>query len=200
MNHTMTTPLPDPVLDQLFRTARTFNRFDGRAVSDAQISALYDLLKWGPTAFNSQPGRYLFIRSPEAKARLAPAVSNSNREKTLAAPLNVVLAYDSQFYEHLPRFTASPNAKALFETYPALIEPTALRSGSLQGAYLILAARALGLDVGVLTGFDADKLATEFFPDGRYKPNFVANIGYGDRETLQPRAQRFEFAEVAEVL
>ena len=192
--------LDDPTLDQLFRHARTFNGFKPDPISDDTIRNLYDLVKWGPTAFNSQPSRYLFLRSPEAKARLAPALSSSNREKTVHAPLNIVLAYDTRFFEHLPTLTASPNAKELFENHPALVEPTLLRNGSLQGGYLVLAARALGLDVGVITGFKPELVNQEFFPDGRYVVNVIANVGYGDETSLRPRAHRFAFEEVAEIL
>ncbi|QAU33960.1 malonic semialdehyde reductase [Janthinobacterium sp. 17J80-10] len=188
-------------LDQLFREARTYNHFSSATVSDETLRSVYDLVKFGPTAFNAQPTRYVFIRSQEAKARLAPALSSSNRDKTLAAPVNVLIAYDSQFHEHLPKLTASPNAKELFEKVPELVEPTALRSGSLQAAYLVVAARALGLDVGVLTGFKPELVNAEFFPDGRYKVNVIANLGYdGDSATLRPRAYRFAFEEVAQLL
>lgn len=196
----MGTRLDDLALDQLFRTARTYNRFKPDPVDDQTIRNLYDLLKWGPTAFNSQPSRYVFLKSPEAKARLAPALSSSNREKTVNAPLNVVVAYDRKFFEHLPKLTAAPNAKELFEQNPQLIEPTLLRNGSLQAGYLVLAARALGLDVGVLTGFKADLVNQEFFPDGRYEVNLIANIGYGENNSLYPRAHRFAFEDVAEIV
>lgn len=192
--------LDDRALDQLFREARTYNGFSPEPVSDDTIRQLYDLVKWGPTAFNSQPSRYLFIKSQAAKEKLAPALSSSNRDKTLNAPLNIVLAYDTQFFEHLPALTASPNAKELFESNPSLIEPTVLRNGSLQGGYLVLAARALGLDIGVITGFKADLVNEAFFPDGRYHVNVIANVGYGDAASLRPRAHRFGFDEVAQIL
>jgi nitroreductase len=193
-------PLDDRALDQLFRSARTFNGFSPEPLSDDTVRQLYDLVKWGPTAFNSQPSRYLFLKSPEAKEKLAPALSSSNREKTLNAPLNVILAYDARFFEHLPTLTASPNARELFENNPSLVEPTALRNGSLQGGYLVLAARALGLDVGVITGFKADLVDQAFFPDTSFHVNVIANIGYGDTASLKPRAHRFAFEEVAQIL
>ncbi len=196
----MTTLLDDSALDQLFRKARTYNGFKPDSVSDDTLRALYDLLKWGPTSFNSQPGRYVFIRSAEAKARLAPALSSSNCDKTVAAPINVIVAYDTRFHEHLPRLTASASAKAIYDKMPELIEPTILRNGSLQGAYLILAARALGLDVGPMSGFNADLVNEAFFPDGRYKVNFLANLGYGEPTAVYPRGYRFEFDEVARIL
>ncbi|HEY8355719.1 MAG TPA: malonic semialdehyde reductase [Methylophilaceae bacterium] len=196
----MGSSLDDKALDQLFRNARTYNGFSDEPVSDDTLGQLYDLVKWGPTAFNSQPSRYIFIRSAEAKERLAPALSSSNREKTLKAPVNVILAYDTQFFEHLPKLTASPNARELFVDHPSLIEPTALRNGSLQAGYLILAARALGLDVGVITGFDADLVNQTFLAGTSYRANVIANIGYGDVDSLRPRARRFTFEEVAQIL
>lgn len=192
--------LDDRALDQLFRNARTFNGFKPEPVGDDTVRHLYDLVKWGPTAFNSQPSRFLFLRSAEAKARLAPALSSSNRDKTVKTPLNVIVAYDTRFFEHLPSLTASPNAKELFESHPELIEPTLLRNGSLQAGYLVLAARSLGLDIGVLTGFKADLVNQEFFPDGRYQVNVIANLGYGDEASLRPRAHRLTFEDVAQIL
>lgn len=192
--------LDDLALDQLFRNARTYNGFKPDPVSDQTVRDLYDLVKWGPTAFNSQPSRYLFLRSAEAKARLAPALSSSNRDKTVNAPLNVILAYDSRFFEHLPSLTAAPNARELFEQNPGLVEPTLLRNGGLQAGYLVLAARSLGLDIGVITGFKAELVNQEFFPDGRYQVNVIANIGHGDAASLRPRAHRFPFDEVAQIL
>lgn len=196
----MGAPLDERTLDQLFRSARTYNGFSSQPVTDATVHALYDLVKWGPTAFNSQPSRYVFLRSAAAKERLAPALSSSNREKTLKAPVVLILANDTRFFEHLPKLTASPSAKALFEDNPQLVEPTLLRNGSLQAGYLILAARALGLDIGVMTGFKADPVNKEFFPDGRYQVNLIANLGYGEEASLRPRAYRFGFEEVAQIL
>lgn len=192
--------LDDRALDQLFRQARTYPAFLPRAIDDATIRELYELLKWGPTAFNAQPGRYLFVRSKEAKELLAPALSSGNRDKTLAAPLTVVFAYDTQFHEHLGTQWDKPSAKALFDDTPALVEPTALRSGNLQAAYLIVAARALGLDVGPMSGFKPDVVNAAFFPDGRWKANFLANLGYGDPSKLVPRGPRLDFDEVARIV
>ncbi|WP_079434780.1 malonic semialdehyde reductase [Zoogloea sp. LCSB751] len=192
--------LDDEALNQLFRDARTFNGFRPDPVPDETVRQLYELVKWGPTAFNAQPARYVFVRSDQAKAKLVETLYGSNREKTLSAPLNVIVAYDLRFFEHLPRLSASSNARALFEGAPHIVEPTALRNGSLQGAYLILAARALGLGVGVISGFDADKLDRAFFPDGRYKANFIANLGHGDPASVRERAERFAFDEVAQIL
>jgi nitroreductase len=196
----MTARLDDAALDRLFRSARTYNGFRPDPVDDDTVHALYDLVKWGPTAFNSQPSRYVFVRSAVAKARLAPALSSSNRGKTVNAPLNVILAYDALFFEHLPGLTASPAAKEMFEENPGLVEPTLLRNAGLQAGYLVLAARALGLDVGLMTGFKAELVNQEFFPDGRYRVNIIANLGYGDDASLRPRARRFAFEEVAQII
>lgn len=192
--------LNNEALDQLFRNARTFSGFHPHPIPDETIRELYELVKWGPTAFNAQPTRYVFVRSDEAKAKLAESLYGSNREKTLSAPLNVIVAYDLRFFEHLPRLSASPNAKALFEKVPHIVEATALRNGSLQGAYLILAARALGLSVGVISGFDADALDRAFFSDGRYKVNFIVSLGHGDPASLRERGERLAFDEVVQVL
>lgn len=192
--------LEERALNQLFRTARTYNGFKADPISDETIHELYDLVKWGPTAFNSQPSRYLFLRSREAKEKLEPALSSSNKDKTMNAPLNVIVAYDTHFFDHLPLLTASPNAKDLFQKYPEIIEPTLLRNGSLQAGYLVLATRSLGLDIGVLTGFKSELVNQAFFPDGRYQVNLIANIGYGDDASLKPRAHRFEFDDVAKIL
>jgi 3-hydroxypropanoate dehydrogenase len=191
--------LDDHALDQLFRTARTYNVFRDEPISDDTIRQLYDLLKWGPTAFNAQPARYVFVRSPEAKAKLAPALSSGNRDKTLAAPLTVIVAADTRFHDHLPSQFPSYDARPLFENTPGLIEPTIQRNSSLQGAYLILAARALGLDAGPMSGFNADLLNQAFFPDGRRKANFLINLGYGTTEKLFPRNPRLDFDEVARI-
>ncbi|WP_020652932.1 malonic semialdehyde reductase [Massilia niastensis] len=196
----MPAPLNDTALDQLFRNARTYSRFLPRDVDDATITALYDLLKWGPTAFNAQPARYVILRSPEAKQRLAPALSSGNRDKTLAAPAVVIVAHDSSFHEHLPEQFPAYDAKALFDANPALLDATAQRNGSLQGGYLILAARALGLDAGPMSGFDAAAVHKEFFPDGRYRVNFLVNLGYGDPESLHPRNPRLNFEQAVSVL
>jgi 3-hydroxypropanoate dehydrogenase len=196
----MTAPLPPEVLDQLFRQARTVHAFDPAPVDDVTIHQLYDLLKWGPTAFNAQPARYLFLRSPEAKARLGPALSSGNRDKTLAAPLVAIIAYDARFHEHLPEQFPAFDAKPLFDDNPALAEQTAVRNGSLQGAYLILAARALGLDVGPMSGFNPARVNEEFFPDGRYRVNFIASLGVGIPASAFPRGPRLDFDVAARVL
>lgn len=196
----MSSPLNDAALDQLFRGARTYNRFLPRAIERATIEALYDLLKWGPTAFNAQPARYVILQSPQAKERLAPSLSSGNRDKTLAAPAVAIVAQDLRFHEHLPEQFPAYDAKTLFDANPALRESTAQRNAALQGAYLILAARALGLDTGPMSGFDADAVDREFFAHGQYRTNFLVNLGYGDPEALRPRGPRLDFAQAVTVL
>lgn len=192
--------LSESVLGRLFVEARTYHGFLDRPVDDETIRQLYDLLKWGPTAMNSQPGRYLFIRSPEQKARLAPAMYPGNLDKTLAAPLTVVVAYDSDFHERMGEVFPPYASRPVFHDTPAIVEPTARLSSALQGAYLIIAARALGLAAGPMTGFDAQRVNQEFFPDGRYRTFLLTNLGYGDPAAVRPRAPRFAFDDVAQIL
>lgn len=187
-------------LDRAFLQARTFNAFQPREVSDEQLRELYDTLKWGPTSMNSQPGRFLFLRSTEAKQRLAPALSPGNLEKTLAAPVTVIVAQDSRFHENLPQQFPAVNAKPMFENNAALAQATAFRNSALQGGYLIVAARLLGLDAGPMSGFDAAGVDAEFFPDGRYKANFLVNLGFGDPSRNHPRGPRLGFDDVAQIL
>ena len=190
--------LNDQALDTLFRKARTQNGFLDQPVTDVQLRALYELMKWGPTTMNSQPARLVFVRSKAGKEKLAPALSPGNRDKTMAAPVTVIIAYDLRFYENLTRtFANNPNAKAAFEgeEKKAHVQTTALRNGSLQGAYLIVAARALGLDCGPMSGFDNAKVDAAFFPDGRVKSNFLCNLGHGDPAKVFPRNPRLSFEE-----
>ncbi|MBB5190759.1 3-hydroxypropanoate dehydrogenase [Silvimonas terrae] len=196
----MTTPLAPAALAQLFDEARSIHRFTDRPVTPATLQQLYELLKWGPTGFNAQPARYLFITTPEAKARLAPALSSGNRDKTLAAPVNVVIAFDSRFHEHLPSQFPAYDAKGFFDGAPDWIEPTARTNATLQAGYLFLAARALGLDVGPMSGFKPDLIDAAFFADGRFKSILLANLGYGERTGLTERGPRLAFADVAQVL
>lgn len=193
-------PLDAAALDQLFREARSYNQFTDRPVDDATLRQLYELLKWGPTSMNTQPGRYLFVRSAEAKPLLLPALSPGNVEKTLHAPVTVIIAADTRFQEHLPSQFKAYEAKPLFDANPALAETTAARNSALQGAYLMLAARALGLDCGAMSGFDAAKLNAAFFPDGRWQVNFLVNLGYGAEGGFHPRGPRLAFDEVAKIL
>jgi len=194
--------VPDAALDALFRKARSYQAFDPdpATVTDVQLHALYDLMKCGPTTANSQPQRVLFLRSAAAKERLAPALSKTNLEKTIAAPVVAILAYDLRFFEHLPRMYHNPAARSWYETTPEAIRTTALRNASLQGAYFILAARALGLDCGPMSGFSNEKVDAEFFPDGQWKSNFLCILGKGDPASLYPKMGRFEFDEVCKIM
>ena len=190
-------------LDVLFLSARTQNGFIDKPVSDELLRQVYDLAKWGPTTQNSQPTRIVFVRSKEAKDRLAPALSPGNLEKTMKAPATAIIAYDSRFYEHLPRtFPNNPAAKNNYEgeEKKPLVERTALRNSSLQGAYFILAARALGLDCGPMSGFNNAKVDEAFFADGRFKSNFLINLGYGDPSKVFPRNPRFDFDEACKIV
>lgn len=192
-------PLSESALAQLFTEARTHNGWLDRLVPDELLRQAIELAEWGPTSANSLPARIVFVRSAEAKARLAPALSPGNLEKTMAAPATAIIAHDVQFYEHLPRLYPSVDAKSWFAGNDALIEATAFRNGSLQGAYLILALRALGLDAGPMSGFDNAKVDAAFFPQGTVKSNFLVNIGYGDPAKLYPRGPRFTFREIASI-
>lgn len=194
------TSINDHALDQVFRSARSIQKFLPKEVTNETIAALYDLVKLGPTGFNSQPARFLFLRTKEAKERLSPALSSGNRDKTLAAPLNVIIAWDSRFYDELPTQFPAYDAKALFESNTGLIEPTAKTNASLQAGYLFLAARALGLDVGPMSGFSTEKVDAEFFPNSTWRSLLLANIGYGDRSTLAPRGPRLSYANTVSVL
>ena len=187
-------------LDQLFREARTNNGWLDRAVSDAQLHGIYELMKWGPTSANSSPARIVFLRSREAKQRLVPALAPGNVDQTLQAPVAAIVAQDIEFYERLPELFPHGDARSWFVGNQPLIETTAFRNSSLQGAYLILAARALGLDAGPMSGFDNETVDREFFPDRRVKSNFLVNIGYGDPSKLPPRGPRLAFEEAVQIL
>jgi 3-hydroxypropanoate dehydrogenase len=190
----------ESALDIAFRRARTFSRFTDRPVTDETLHAILDLVKWGPTSMNSQAGRFVFLRSKESRERLRPALSAGNLEKTMAAPMTVIVATDSQFFEHLPTLFPAYDARPMFQANPAIADKTGLRDGTLQGAYFIIAARMLGLDCGPMGGFDADKANAEFFPDGRWRANFLINLGYGDPAGNYPRNPRLSFEEVARIL
>jgi 3-hydroxypropanoate dehydrogenase len=171
-------------------------------VTDTQVRELYELFKWGPTTMNSQPARFVFVRSQRAKEKLRPALTARNLEKTMAAPVTVIVAYDLYFYQQLPNvFPHRPDAVDAFvgDDRKAPTEITAFRNSSLQGAYLIIAARALGLDAGPMSGFDHAKVDSAFFPDGRWKSNFLCNIGTGDKSTLFPRNPRLTFEEACRI-
>jgi 3-hydroxypropanoate dehydrogenase len=210
----MSFPVNDEALDCLFREARTHNAWQDRPVSDDLLRRLYDLLKWGPTSANCCPARILFLRTAEAKERLRPALSPGNVDKTMAAPVTAVLAYDQRFYDQLPRlWPHNPGMREVFANSPELAETAAFRNGTLQGAYFILAARAVGLDCGPMSGFDNAKVDEEFFPApagdeataqvlpaGRVKSNFLCNLGYGDPAGLYPRNPRLQFEEACRLL
>jgi len=193
-------PLPDTALDQLFIQARTRNAWSDRPVPEALLHRLYDLTKFGPTAANSSPARFIFLTSPEAQARLAPLMSEGNRAKTLQAPVNVIIGQDLAFPDTLPvLFPHAPGAKDWFAD-PAAARETAFRNSALQGGYFLLAARALGLDVGPMSGFDAAGVKDEFFAGTAVEPNFIVNLGYGTDENLFPRSPRLGFEAAAQIL
>jgi len=192
--------ISDSALDVLFRKARSYNAFEPGTISDATLRELYELMKWGPTTANSQPQRILFLRSQAAKNRLAPALTKTNLDKTIAAPVVAILAFDLKFYEHLPRMYHNPAARSWYETTPEHIHTTSVRNATLQGGYFILAARALGLDAGPMSGFDNAKVDAEFFPDGQWKSNFLCILGKGKPGSVPPRNPRFAFDEVCRIL
>jgi 3-hydroxypropanoate dehydrogenase len=185
------------ILEQLFNEARTFSHWQARQVPEGLVEAAFELASLGPTSANCEPLRLVLVRGPQAKKRLLPCVSSGNYEKVQAAPITAIVAYDREFFELLPRLYPHGDARVWFTTNPELAEETALRNSSLQGAYFILALRAQGLDCGPMSGFDAAKVDVAFFPDGRWRTNFLLNIGYGDRTRLHPRLPRLGFDEVA---
>ncbi|MGH8053920.1 MAG: malonic semialdehyde reductase [Stenotrophomonas sp.] len=189
----------DAALDQLFRTARTQNSFQDRPVEDSQLRALYDLLKWGPTSANASPARFVFVKSADAKQKLAPALSEGNLAKTLAAPVTVIIGFDQDFHEKLPYLFPHTDAKSWFDGPREGRHEAAFRNGTLQGAYLILAARTLGLDAGPMSGFDAAKVDEAFFAGTAIKANFLVNLGYGDPAGVFPRLPRLSFDEAARI-
>ncbi len=192
-------PLPDDALDQIFRKARTHNGWLDKPVTDGQLREIWDLLKWGPTTANSSPGRVVFVRSKEAKQMLEPALSEGNRAKTMAAPATAIVAYDLEFYDKLPRLFPHTDARSWFAENPELVRTTAFRNGTLQGAYLIIAARALGLDCGPMSGFENAIVDAAFFPDGKWKSNFLCNLGYGDPAKVKPRNPRLSLEEACRI-
>ena len=205
----------DAVLDTLFREARTYSKWLPRPIADKTLHELWDVIKWAPTSANAEPARFAFLRSKESKERLRPALAPLNVEKTMTAPVTVIVGYDLRFYERLPKlFPQNPGMAKLFESNPEMVETTAKRNSSLQGAYLIMAARALGLDCGAMSGFDNAKVDEEFFaagkpcfgcdqeffPEGHVKTNFLCNLGYGDPGSLFPRLPRLSFNEACSLL
>ncbi len=189
-----TKPLDDAALDQLFRTARTYNGFTDQPVSEAELRAIWDLMKMGPTSANQLPARLVWCVTDEAKAKLAAAVSEGNRPKILAAPVSVVIGMDIEFHEHLPELFPHADARAWFVNNQALREESAFRNSTLQGGYFILAARALGLDTGPMSGFDAKKVEAAFFADQpNVRANFISTLGHGDPATIFGRSPRPAF-------
>ena len=211
----MKEPLNTEGMNLLFREARTYYGWQQKTVSDETLQELYDLMKWAPTSMNCNPLRILFLRTREAKERLLPALAAGNVEKTMSAPVTAILGYDLNFHENMPTlFPSAPNARQMFASSPEIAEMTARRNSSLQGAYFMLAARALGLDCGPMSGFDQAKVdeeffnagqaldpsEQEFFTTGHIRTNFLCNIGYGDPAATFPRNTRFEFAEICKIL
>jgi 3-hydroxypropanoate dehydrogenase len=197
----MTAVLPAAALDQLFLEARTHNKWQSRDIPDQVLRQLVDLAKMAPTSANCQPARFVFVKSAAAKARLAPHLSEGNRAKTMDAPACVIIGYDLAFYEHLPRlFPHNLTARSWFEGKADHVATTALRNGSLQGGYFIMAARALGLDTGPMSGFDNAGVDKEFFAGTTVKSNFLCSVGYGDPAGVRPRGPRFDFDEMAQIV
>jgi 3-hydroxypropanoate dehydrogenase len=190
-------------MDLMFRNARSQNGWQAKPVGDGQLRELYELMKWAPSTMNTQPARIVFVRSREAKERLKPALNPGNVDKTMAAPVTAIIAYDTEFYEQLPKqFPNNPNARAIFagDDKKAHAETSAFRNGSMQGGYFILAARALGLDCGPMSGFNNAKVDAEFFSGTGIRSNFLCNLGYGDASKVMPRNPRLTFDEACTLL
>lgn len=196
----MTKPLDDAALDTLFRQARTHNAWQDRPVSPETLRAIWDLAKWGATSANCSPARIVFVVTPEAKAKLKPCLAPGNVEKTMAAPVTALIGHDETFYEKLPELFPHADARSWFVGNDALIRTTAFRNGTLQGAYLMLAARALGLDCGPMSGFDNAKADAAFFAGTAVKSNFLCNLGYGDPAGLHPRGPRLPFDDACAIV
>lgn len=197
----MNAPLSVITTAQLFNDARTHSHWQPRAIEPHLLQQLYELTKWGPTSMNAQPAHFVFVQSAEGKARLRSALATGNVDKTMNAPLTVIVAYDPKFYERLPTlFPSAAGARDIFANHSSHATETAFRNSSLQGAYLILAARTLGLDAGPMSGFDNAAVDAEFFSDSGYRSNFLINIGYGERANLHPRGPRLTFAEAVQII
>ena len=188
-------------LDLIFRNARSQNGWQDKPVTDDQLRAVYDLAKWGPTSMNCQPMRIQFLRTAEAKARLVPCMSPGNQNKTATAPVVAIIGYDLAYFEHMGKvFPHNPNARAIMSSSEAMIQGTAFRNGTLQGAYLMIAARAHGLDCGPMSGFDAGKVDAEFWAGGKVKTNFITGLGHGDASKVMGRSPRYTFDEACQLL
>ena len=192
--------LDDDALDLIFREARTYTAWLDKPVTDDDLRALHDLMRWGPTSGNCCPIRLVFVQSPEAKERLKPCLAPGNVDKTMAAPATAIVAYDLKFWVHLPRLFPVMDMQGMYRDSEAMALDAAFRNGSLQGAYMIVAARSLGLDCGPMSGFDRAKVDEAFFAGTSVKSNFLCNLGYGDPATLYPRGPRFDFDEVCQIL
>lgn len=193
--------LGDDALDIIFRDARTHNAWTSEPVSDETLHKLYDLMKWGPTSANCSPARIVFVTSKEAKEKLAPAMSEGNLKKTMAAPVTAIIGHDLEFYERLPElFPHAPEAKTWFNWSKEWAEQTAFRNGSLQGAYFMIAARSLGLDCGPMSGFDMKKVDETFFAGTTVKSNFLCNLGHGDPAGLFGRSPRLPFDDACKII
>lgn len=192
--------LADGALDQIFRVARTQNKWQDRPVPDSKLEELYELLKWGPTSANGSPARFVFVRTSEGKAKLKQALSAGNTEKTMTAPVTAIVAYDPKFYDRLPFLFPHADARSWFAGSAALAEATAFRNGTLQGAYLMIAARSIGLDVGAMSGFDNAKIDELFLAESGWKSNFLVNIGYGDPAGVMDRLPRLSFDEAVKLV
>ena len=194
------TPISEEAIDQLFREARTHSTWLSEPVPVELLREAYELARLAPTSANSSPARFVFLTTPGAKARLKPALAPGNVDKTIAAPVTVIIAWDTEFHEKLPKLFPHADMRSYFVGNKPLIDETAFRNSSLQAAYFILAARSLGLDCGPMSGFNADKLNAEFFPDGKWKVNLLCNLGYGDPSKLHPRNPRLNFEDAAVIL
>jgi 3-hydroxypropanoate dehydrogenase len=193
--------LSDNDLDLIFRQARSHNKWQQKPVSEVLIHAIYELMKWGPTSANCSPARLVFVQSPAEKERLAACVSRGNYEKVVTAPVVAIIGHDTQFYDLIPQlFPHNPGARDWFAHDPNVAAATAFRNGTLQGAYLMIAARALGLDCGPMSGFDNAAVDKAFFPDGRVKSNFICAIGYGDPAGLFDRSPRLTFDQACKIV
>lgn len=187
-------------LDQLFLNARTANGFIDKPVPLELLREAYDIARMAPTSMNTQPTRYVFLNSPQSRERLKPALSPGNLDKTMAAPVTVIVATDTRFYENMPQIWHGAGAKEMFEGNVPMAQATATRNGTLGGAYFILAARAVGLDCGPMSGFDIAKVNAEFFPDGRLQANFLINLGFADHSKEFKRNPRLSFDQACQVL
>ena len=193
-------PIDDASMDLVFRSARTQNSWQPKDVAEELLRRAYDLTKMGPTSANCCPARFIFITTKAGKERLKPTLAAGNIDKTMTAPVTAIIGYDTKFYDLLPELFPNTDARSWFTSNESLAQQTAFRNGTLQGGYLILAARSLGLDCGPMSGFNAAKLNTEFWPDGQIKANFLCNIGYGDDQDVHDREPRLAFEKACEIV